>query len=274
MTEVSLDHVPCLIRVPRPGDDKYSRGVLGMVTGSLAYPGAALLGVTAAIHTGVGMVRYIGPSDVRAMVVSARPEVVLGPGPVTALVIGSGFPDITREHLGEIVSFAADDTPAVFDASAMEHRRLLTGPAIVTPHQRELARLADSLGAPDGDPVDRARFVADHLEATVLLKGHTTHVVSPGGSVSTLPAAPTWLATAGTGDVLAGIVGAVLTSVQADHPGEVLSADLVHDAAVFGALVHREAAIHASNRVVPGKTPVTALGLAQATSQVVAHLLA
>jgi len=271
---VTLDKVPCLVRVPLPEDDKYSRGVLGMVTGSKMYPGAALLGVTAAVHTGVGMVRYIGPSQVSWMVVQARPEVVLGPGPATALVIGSGFPEMERGQLADIVAFADPNTPAVWDAAAMSHRGLLTGPAIITPHLRELGRLSDSLGVPEGDPAERARIVADTLEATVLLKGHQTRVISPGGVESVLPEAPTWLATAGTGDVLAGIVGAVLAGVQARHPGQTLAADQIHDVAVFGALIHREAAVSASSLVVSGKTPVTALGLAQETTSVVARLLA
>jgi len=55
------DETKSQIAVPQPEDDKYSRGVLGVVTGSTMYPGAAVLGVEAALRTGVGMVRYLGP---------------------------------------------------------------------------------------------------------------------------------------------------------------------------------------------------------------------
>ena len=64
------------IAVPSSADDKYSRGVLGIITGSARFPGAAVLGVEAALHTGVGMVRYLGPRNAARLVLQRRPEVV------------------------------------------------------------------------------------------------------------------------------------------------------------------------------------------------------
>lgn len=247
VTPVSRDNAPALLHTPRQTDDKYSRGVLGMVTGSTQFPGAAILGVTAALSTGVGMVRYVGPPEVSALVMGTRPEVVVGPGRVTALVVGSGFPDIgdaeLRAWVGELINTAV---PVVLDAGAMVHRRLFPGPAILTPHAKELHRLARAFGAPADTPDQTALWLANRLDAVIIVKGHESLVVSPGGRASVLPAGPTWLATAGTGDVLAGIMGAVVTvmcSRQGDIPPSI---DQMHDAAVLAGLIHLEAARRAS----------------------------
>ncbi|MBU4465924.1 MAG: NAD(P)H-hydrate dehydratase, partial [Actinobacteria bacterium] len=78
------------LRNPTNADDKYSRGVVGIRTGSDAYPGAAVLGVEAAWRTGIGMVRYLGPDRPTALVLHRRPETVTADGRVQAWVIGSG----------------------------------------------------------------------------------------------------------------------------------------------------------------------------------------
>src|SRR5688572_29932419 len=78
------------LRRPTAADDKYSRGVLGVRTGSDAYPGAAVLGVDAAWRTGVGMVRYVGADRPTALVLARRPETVAVDGRVQAWLIGSG----------------------------------------------------------------------------------------------------------------------------------------------------------------------------------------
>jgi hydroxyethylthiazole kinase-like uncharacterized protein yjeF len=248
VTPVTWQAAPTLLRHPLASDDKYSRGVLGMVTGSHEYPGAALLGVTAALSTGVGMVRYVGPGEVASLVLATRPEVVVGAGRVTALVVGSGFPDT---HANELLQRLGDldgvDVPVVLDAGAMIHRDIFPGPAILTPHRGELGRLADTFRAPEGSPEDTALWLAKHLGAVVVLKGHETLVVSASGRASLLPPAPAWLATAGTGDVLAGVMGAVVVSVATAHPDQKLSDDLMHDAAVVAALIHQQAAALASD---------------------------
>lgn len=267
--------VPRLLRVPRATDDKYSRGVLAMVTGSLDYPGAALLGVEAAINTGVGMVRYLGPRPLGDLVVLGHPEVVVGPGRVTAAVVGSGWPETSREELDErVAGLDLTNLPVVLDAAAMVHREVFRGPAILTPHRGELARLVEAFGAPAGDPADQAVWLAEKRDATIILKGHQTKVVSPRRRPSILPDAPTWLATAGTGDVLAGVVGAVLTSVAVAHPGQTLSVDDCHDAAVVAALIHHEAARIASRVTGGHSAPFGASRLAGCVREAVVGFLA
>lgn len=270
---VTWDTAPALLRRPVATDDKYTRGVLGMVTGSTQYPGAALLGITAALCTGVGMVRYVGPGEVAELVLASRPEVVIGSGRVTALVVGSGFPDTRVEELKERLGELGEvDVPVVLDAGAMIHRRIFPGPAILTPHRGELDRLAQSLGAPEGLAEDVALWLADYLDAVVVLKGNETLVVSPGGRATTLPPAPTWLATAGTGDVLAGVMGAVVTAVAVSHPDQDLTANHLHDAAVVAGLIHQQAAAIAS-RVDGLDAPLLPSVLAEAVRDAVAQFL-
>lgn len=270
---VTWEGAPAILRSPLVSDDKYSRGVLGMVTGSTQYPGAALLGITAALSCGVGMVRYVGPRDVSHLVLAARPEVVIGPGRVTALVVGSGFPDTDqdelRERLGELDGV---DVPVVLDAGAMVHRGVFPGPAILTPHRGELERLATFFRAPEGSPEEAASWLADHLDAVVVLKGNETLVVSPGGRASMLPPAPTWLATAGTGDVLAGVMGAVVTTVATAHPERTLTLDHLHDAAAVAGVIHQQAAVIAS-RVDGLEAPLLPSALAEAVREAVAQFL-
>src|SRR3954467_9272858 len=95
---------------PGPGDDKYSRGGVGFVTGSARYPGAAVLGVEAAMHTGVGMVRYLGPGRPTRLVLQRRPEAVTADGRVQAWVVGSG------QDAGE----RDDDTRVLLDAALQQ----------------------------------------------------------------------------------------------------------------------------------------------------------
>jgi NAD(P)H-hydrate repair Nnr-like enzyme with NAD(P)H-hydrate dehydratase domain len=76
------------IAAPDRDDDKYSRGVLGVITGSVHYPGASVLGVEAALRTGLGMVRYLGPERAQELVLQRRPEVVTAEGRVQAWLIG------------------------------------------------------------------------------------------------------------------------------------------------------------------------------------------
>lgn len=80
------------IRLPKPSDSKYSRGVVGLITGSAKYPGAAVLSSSAAVRSNIGMVRYMGPVNASDMVLRNSPEIVLGKGRVEAWAVGSGVP--------------------------------------------------------------------------------------------------------------------------------------------------------------------------------------
>ncbi len=249
-----------LIAVPRATDDKYSRGVLGIVTGSDQYPGAAVLGVEAALRTGVGMVRYLGPSRPTELVLQRRPEAVTSAGRVQAWLLGSGMDPIERD-LSVMEVALAQGLPVVLDGGALDLRPRATGPVVLTPHYRELARvLGVDVGLIAADPAEWAVRASDELGATVLLKGHTTFVAGHGQFLS-VKAAPAWLATAGAGDALGGILGA-LVATHADAP------TLLPRLAATAALVHGLAAERAS-----AGGPLTILDLCAAIPAVIADLL-
>jgi NAD(P)H-hydrate repair Nnr-like enzyme with NAD(P)H-hydrate dehydratase domain len=256
------------IAVPGIDDDKYSRGVLGVVTGSSSYPGAAVLGVEAALHTGVGMVRYLGPARASDFVLHRRPEAVTSPGRVQAWLLGSG---VDPDHLDDetrdgFATGASSGLPLVLDAGALSLREEATGPAVLTPHLRELARAAGrEVEDVTADPGDAAVRAAGEWGCTVLVKGHRTYVASPGGTRLVAASAPSWLATAGAGDALGGVLGALL----ATHADEI-AADPEAPArlAATASVVHGLAASRAS-----GGGPVTVLGLIDALPATIASLL-
>ncbi len=256
------------IAVPGPDDDKYSRGVVGFVTGSARYPGAAVLGVEAALHIGVGMVRYRGPGRPTRLVLQRRPEAVTADGRVQAWVLGSGQDAAERDEATRLLLDQAleQPVPIVLDGGALDLWRRASGPVVVTPHAGELARvLGEDRQAVLDDLAGAARRAADTLGATVLLKGHTTHVAVPGGPLLRVRSAPSWLATAGAGDALAGILGALVATHHvrlAEDPGAL--APLAATAAV----VHGLAAERAS-----GGGPFTILGLCAELPAVVASLV-
>jgi ADP-dependent NAD(P)H-hydrate dehydratase / NAD(P)H-hydrate epimerase len=257
------------IAVPGPADDKYSRGVLGVITGSDEFPGAAVLGVEAALHTGVGMVRYLGPARSTSLVLQRRPEVVAGGGRVQAWLLGSG---ISAQHRGPVTTARAIDAfaegvPMVVDSGCLDLLGSATGAVVVTPHYRELARVlgtdADQIAA---DPEGSAARAADRLGMTVLLKGHNTYVAAPDGPRLVVAGASSWLATAGTGDALAGILGALV----ATHSDQIDA-----DATVLPRLAASAAVLHAVAAQVAGRGgPFTVLELAGAVSGVVAGWVA
>ena len=301
---LDYDDVARLWPVPTAGDDKYSRGVLGVVAGSEDYPGAAVLTTTAAAEAGVGMLRYVGSPTPVGLVHAAVPEAVVGTGRVQAWAVGPGLPAQESEPAGHSQLAAArvalaGDQPVVVDAGGLE---LVDGPraapTVLTPHAGELARLLTRLGSAAGgtddapsaasgpaartdgdprassvpqgrahevtvddvraDPLAHARRLAALTGATVLLKGATTLVVTAGRPVRSQAEAPPWLATAGSGDVLTGVIGALLAAGLEPH-----------DAASLGALVHGVAADRVS-----GGGPLRALAVAHGIRPAVRDLLA
>ncbi len=264
----SAEETAALIAVPGEHDDKYSRGVLGVMTGSQQYPGAAVLGVEAAMHTGVGMVRYVGPERPTTLVLQRRPETVAASGRVQAWLLGSGMDASSRdaEVTDALERALGEGLPVVLDAGALDLADRAAGPLVVTPHRGELARMLDAdPGAIAADPAAWAERAADRLGATVLLKGHTTHVVGAGVRLRAR-SAPAWLATAGSGDALGGILGALL----ATHARAIAQdATLVPRLAAAAAVLHGLAGERAS-----GGGPVTVLGLVAALPATIAGLLA
>jgi hydroxyethylthiazole kinase-like uncharacterized protein yjeF len=204
---------------PSAGDDKYSQGVVGIVAGSAIYPGAGVLCTGAALRTRPGLVRYAGTAadGVRAawpeaIVTDGRPAEA---GRVQAWVVGPGIGTDAAAHdvLAEVL---ATDLPVVADADALtllaREPALVRGraaPTVLTPHDREFARFGAEVGA---DRIGAARRLAADLGCAVLLKGDATVVAGPGGRTFVNGSGTPWLATAGTGDVLAGIVGALLAT--------------------------------------------------------------
>lgn len=264
---------------PVPGTDahKYSRGVVGVVAGTSTYPGAAVLTVAGAQGAGCGMVRYVGPHRVRDAVVAAHPEVVTSGDTavrVQAWVLGPGLDPEDGDQAGRAraaLSAAVEEhLPAVVDAGALGLLPDRVPPRVVlTPHAGELARLLQARWVDvdredvEAEPLRWAREAHERTGATVLLKGAVTVVVGPHGVLAQADAPP-WLATAGAGDVLAGVLGALLAGrADLDHPDD--AARL----AAAAACVHGLAA----HRANPGG-PVTAGDVARALPGTVAALLA
>lgn len=278
------------IRVPTAADDKYSRGVVGLRTGSSPYPGAAVLGVEGAWRAGAGMVRWVGPADVGMLVLARRPETVLGDGRVGAWVIGSGTvptpppdaadassgasgrvgpaasrDDAEADALREILSGAV---PVIVDAGALDLVPRATAPVVVTPHAGEFARLRTALGL-DPTAADRQAAAVETAAALghiVLLKGADTLVADPGGEILVVRAATPWLATAGAGDVLAGALGALVAGAADGHA-------LAPLAATAAWLHGRAARIAADADAGPGH-PIVALDVARALPHAIREALA
>jgi hydroxyethylthiazole kinase-like uncharacterized protein yjeF len=227
--------------LPRPAPDaqKYGRGVVGVRAGSAQYPGAALLSVAGAACGLAGMVRYVGDAAVADRVRQAHPEVV-GAGRVQAWVVGSGG----GEHAGEeLVAALEDGVPVVVDADALaavaersERGEPLPVPAVLTPHAGELATMLGVERAEvEARRLHHARLAADRYGCAVLLKGRHTLVATPDGRVRVTTTGTSWLATAGAGDVLGGLVGALLAAGLSPY-----------DAASVGSWLHGAAATAAS----------------------------
>jgi ADP-dependent NAD(P)H-hydrate dehydratase / NAD(P)H-hydrate epimerase len=255
--------------VPGPHDDKYSQGVTGVLAGSATYPGAALLSTGAAVAATSGMVRYAGTAH--AEVVSHWPEVVVAEnassaGRVQAWVVGPGLG--IDEACDEALRFALDtDLPVIVDADALtvlaRDLDLLIGraaPTVLTPHAGEFARLA---GEPPGaDRVGATRALAERLGATVLLKGNVTVIAGPdGGPIYLNRAGQSWAATAGSGDVLSGLVGALLAA--GTEPGQ---------AAAMAAYAHARAAGLAAADPGPRPVPTSALRILSHVRAAIASL--
>jgi ADP-dependent NAD(P)H-hydrate dehydratase / NAD(P)H-hydrate epimerase len=252
-------------RWPVPGakDDKYTQGVTGILAGSATYPGAAVLCTGAAVAATSGMVRYAGSAG--PQVLSHWPEVIAAPsaaatGRVQAWAVGPGLG--TDDTGAAALWFALQtDLPVIVDADGLTilagHPDLISGraaPTVLTPHAGEFARLA---GAPPGpDRVAATRKLADQMGATVLLKGNVTIVAEPGGPVYLSPAGQSWAATAGSGDVLSGIIGALLA---AGLPAG--------EAAAAAAFVHARAANLSASDPGPRPAPTSA-------SRILAHVRA
>lgn len=258
---VEADDVRARWPVPGRHDDKYTQGVTGILAGSSTYPGAAVLCTGAAVAATSGMVRYAGTAA--AQVLSHWPEVIASEtaesaGKVQAWVVGPGI-GTDEAGAGALWFALGTDLPVIVDADALtilaahpDAVESRTAPTVLTPHAGEFARLA---GQPPGDDrVQATRALAERFGATVLLKGYVTVIAEPGGPVYLNPAGAAWAATAGSGDVLSGMIGALLA--HGLPAGQ---------AAAMAAFVHARAAN--SSAADPGPAPVPT-----SASRILAHI--
>ncbi|MFU0528695.1 ADP-dependent NAD(P)H-hydrate dehydratase [Gardnerella vaginalis] len=260
--EISVDiHLASTpLRTPHASDNKYSRGVLGVITGSNDYPGAAVLSTSTAIHANIGMVRYSGPLRAQNLVLQASPEVVASEqlnGKIDAITVGCGIPDEShcndetalsqRKYIASILAKYSNENdnknendndnaetqlnnnlpPICVDAGALDLLpKQVCEKVVLTPHAGELSSLFTRYDLEVSaqqivkNPTQYAQKAADLTGATVLVKGATTAVASPSKLHSPIyiaQYAPSWLATAGSGDVLAGILGALLAQHEKDN---------------------------------------------------------
>ncbi len=224
--------------LPRPGaeSDKYRRGVLGLLAGSERFTGAALLATGGAVHGGAGMVRVVTANLAAVLVRQAWPETVVtvypdegdwdligSVGRVQAWVAGPGM-GTGQGAVARLAAVLGTDLPVLVDADGLTILSQVKGllprsaPTLITPHAGELARLLGTDAASvEGRRLEHARRAAGELGVTVLLKGSTTIIAPPGASgearhepVLVNPTGTPWLATAGSGDVLSGLAGALL----------------------------------------------------------------
>lgn len=228
---------PCDVRrlLPTPGHDaqKYSRGVLGIAAGSTQYTGAGLLATSAAVAAGfAGMIRYEGGAE--ALVRSQHPEVVIGSGQVQAWVTGPGMGDDEADTVRRVL---AEGLPAVVDAGGLaDLPSRCSGPAVLTPHAGELARMLTwDRSVVESQMLKAATTAARRWGAVVLLKGARAVIAAPDGRLRVNTTGVAWLATAGAGDVLSGVVGTLLAAGLDEF-----------DAASVGAWLHGAAATFAS----------------------------
>lgn len=309
---------------PEADSHKYSRGVVRIIAGSQRFPGAGLLCVAGASHSGVGMIRLNAPERVENLVLAAHPQIVPdGPaltGACDALVLGPGLD--AQKADWEALAQLLENTPAVIDASALEPvcalvkegKLRLRAHHILTPHDGELARCLNLFAGTDTDKTagENAEKLADKADkplgkfasetsptlqrriqgaqqlaaltgACVLAKGNRTVVVDAKAQVYLLPAATPWLATAGSGDVLAGLMGGLLAlnvragagsggGVEAQGRGAALA---LGSASASGSATSADAAgtsQQSADAQGQGTTVASAAALAPAIAQLAARL--
>lgn len=266
--------------LPRPGaeSDKYRRGVVGIAAGSDRFTGAAVLAVGGAVRAGAGLVRFASSAEPVRLVRARWPEAVttvLDPslvlkssldevGRVQAWVLGPGLGTGPEAH-AVARAVLSTGVPVLVDADGLtlvaKDRALLrrAAPTVLTPHAGELSRL---LGVPreriEARRLEHVRRAAAELGATVLLKGSTTLVAEEDRPVRVNTTGTPWLATGGTGDVLAGIAGALLAAGLTGY-----------DVASCAAHVHGLAARIAARGGAAGRSeaPIAALDVAQAVPE-------
>jgi ADP-dependent NAD(P)H-hydrate dehydratase / NAD(P)H-hydrate epimerase len=280
------EHLP-----PRPERaHKGSFGRLLVVGGSIDYPGAALLTALGAARAGAGVVRVAAAESVAARLAGVVPELtwmaldeeapgLIAPGgwrrittevpSYDALVIGPGLGSQPATQRRARQLLAAVTIPTVVDADGLNALagtqrwwQPIRAPLVLTPHPGEFARLNGGPPPPGDDDAARAEAAAEaagRWNAVVVLKGAHTVVASPGGELLASAIATPALATAGSGDLLAGAIGAFLAGGAAPI-----------DAAGCGVAVHGAAGLLAADRI--GTTGVIARDIAALLPEAIGQL--
>lgn len=257
--------VAAALHVPGPFDHKYTRGVVAVAAGSDTYPGAGLLCASGAVAAGPGMVRIASSRRVVDMVLQRHPSVVAARGRAQAAVVGSGL-DAGVEPMARAVVQRALEAghPLVVDAGALESLSDLmraAGPltqVVLTPHAGEAAAALTELGGRavardevEADPLRAARRLVELTGATVVLKGAVTLVAAADGRVLSVAGTTGWTGVAGSGDVLAGVIGALLAQGRAAQ--ERTGAPMDHAASAAAAVwLHARAARLAVEQAAAG----------------------
>jgi hydroxyethylthiazole kinase-like uncharacterized protein yjeF len=229
-------------RLPTASDNKYTRGVVQLVCGSNAYAGAGILASTASVNSGAGITYYTGPKKTSELVVLKRPEIVLQlqskvsdgfDERINVFAVGSGYNPYTSEDyedllqakivLDAIYNYATDPNKVlVIDAGAINafaeyvsSGKPLKSQVLITPHAKELSDMLKVFGIKvtaseiQARPKQYAEQARALTGAVCLLKGAKTVIASDYDTI-TLPSSTNWLAQAGSGDVLTGILAGVL----------------------------------------------------------------
>jgi ADP-dependent NAD(P)H-hydrate dehydratase / NAD(P)H-hydrate epimerase len=273
------DDIAGLLPRPGPESDKYRRGVVGLLVGSDRFAGAALLATGGAVRGGAGMVRVVTGAAAAAAIRLEWPEVVLtvhpdapdwnligSVGRVQAWAAGPGM-GTGHDAAARLAAVLGTDLPVLVDADGLtilsQEPGLLprAAPTLITPHAGELARLlgTDAVSV-EARRVEHARRAADRLGVTVLLKGSTTVIAPPSDQPLLVnPTGTPWLATAGTGDVLSGLAGALLAQGLAPAQAGLAAAYLHGLAARLAVAPHSALGSRA-----PGEAPIGASDVVRA----------
>lgn len=254
MTMLTSDFLKPLLPKLRRSRHKYQAGYVIGLAGSVDLPGAAILSSTAALHGGAGIVRLLYSAEMRSELTSAPFEIIKTAydhkdiagiltylNKATAVFIGPGLGKTKQVYhlLSEIIPKL--EVPCVLDADALnflaEHPIQLPSNTILTPHHGEFARMAKlkSIEEIDNNLLEICQKYAEDHKATLVLKGGPTFIFHPGKPIAVSPMGDPGMATAGSGDVLTGLIAAFLA--QGMPPAQ---------AAMMGVFIHGNAGEHAA----------------------------
>ena len=214
--------------LPWPSRDahKHARGRLGVVSGKATQTGAARLAARAGLRIGAGVVRILCPPDAAAVIAPAIAAIMLTPfgsdaalaeaaEGLDAVVIGpaAGLNDATQANVRALAGGGAAlvvdaDALTVFEGWPADLFEVLDRDDVLTPHEGEFKRLFP--GLLDHGRETAAVEAAKRAGAVVVLKGPATVIAGPDGRISVNDNGSPWLATAGSGDVLAGMIGGLM----------------------------------------------------------------